>query len=82
VSEGLDSTFQFDESAFFAAHRAVPAPAFPDADPQDAVSVRARTLPRHRARRRQWKPPVSVSSEADLQSVEPQHLHHGDTFVR
>jgi hypothetical protein len=70
---------QFDESAFFAAHRAVPVPAFPDADPQDAVQVRARTLPRHRARRRQWKPPAPDGS---LQSVQPQHAYDRDSFVR
>jgi len=68
----------FDESAFFAAHRAIPVPAFPDADPQDVVQVlRARTVPRHRARRRQWKPPAP-----DLQSVEPQHAYYSDSFVR
>ena len=80
MSDGAD--FQnpdFLESAFFGAHRAIPVPAFPDADPQDAVQVRARTLPRHRARRRQWKPPT-VSPE--LQPVQAQHAYHGDTFIR
>jgi hypothetical protein len=67
-----------NENAFFAAHRAIPLPAFPDADPQDAVRVpRARTLPRHRARRRVWKPPAP-----DLQSFEPQHAYDGNSFVR
>ncbi len=70
---------EFDERAFFAAHRATPAPAFPDADPQDAIPVRARTLPRHRARRRQWKPPVA---ERDLQSFQPQHAYDSDAFIR
>ena len=70
----------FDESAFFAAHRAIPVPAFPDADPQDVVQVvRARTVPKHRARRRQWKPPAPDSA---LESVQPQHAYHSDSFVR
>jgi hypothetical protein len=64
---------EFIEGAFFAAHRAVPVPAFPDADPQDAVQVRARTLPRHRARRRQWKPP--------LEAVQAQHAYDRDALV-
>lgn len=55
------------ELEFFAAHAAE----FQDV----AAAPQARALPRHRARTRPaWKP--------DLQSVEAQHAHHGDTFVR
>ena len=64
----------------FGAHRAALTSAFPGADPQDAVRVRrARTLPRHRARRRQWKPPVT---ESGLEAVQPQHAYHSNSFVR
>ncbi|MEO5922112.1 MAG: hypothetical protein ABIQ01_13310 [Pseudolysinimonas sp.] len=75
---------EFLESAFFGAHRAIPVPAFPDADPQDAVQiVRARTLPRHRARRRQWKPPVArVVDGSPLEPAHVQNAHDGKAFLR
>ena len=70
----------FLEDAFFGAHRAPTVPAYADADPQDAVQVlQARGLPRHRARRRQWKPPAP---DTGLEAVQPQHAYDGNTFVR
>lgn len=73
-----------DDDAFleslFGSHRAPTVPAYPDADPQDAVgAVQARGLPRHRARRRQWKPPAP---DPALQTVQAQHVYDRDTFVR
>ena len=55
------------EQEFFLTH---------EAEFRDAVPApRARTLPRHRARTRpHWRP--------ELQPVESQHAHHGDTFLR
>ena len=71
---------RFDERAFFAAHRAVPVPAYPDADPQDAVAIqRARSAPRHRARRRGWNPPVVAP---ELQPLHAQHAHDGGSLIR
>jgi hypothetical protein len=58
---------ELDEREFFAMHAAE----FQDA----AQTPRVRSLPRHRARTRpHWKP--------ELEPVEAQHAHHGDTFVR
>jgi hypothetical protein len=49
-----------------------------DADPMawaDAVQTpRARSLPKHRARRLRWKAP--------LEPVEPQHAYDRDAFLR
>lgn len=55
-----------DVEWFFATHR----------ESSDTVIrvLEARTAPRHRARRHQWKPP--------LEPVQAQHLNHSDTFVR
>ena len=57
-----------DERGFFAAHAAV-AP---------AQVVREHRYPRHRARRRQWKPPAAEQLEA----IQPQHAYDRDAFVR
>ena len=58
---------------YFAAHRE-------PSDAPDAVAVlRTRTPPRHRARRRQWKPPLAAP---ELQAVQAQHLQDSKTFVR
>ena len=58
---------------FFAAHRE-------PSDTPDAMAILAsRTGPKHRARRRQWKPPLAAP---ELQSVQAQHLQHSDTFLR
>lgn len=62
-----------DVERFFAAHRE------PSDTPDVMAVLRTRTPPKHRARRRQWKPPT-VSPE--LQPVQAQHAYHGDTFVR
>jgi hypothetical protein len=62
-----------DLERFFAAHRE------PSDTPDAMAMLQRRTPPRHRARRRVWKPPVATS---DLQSVQPQHANHSDTFVR
>ena len=59
---------EIDERGFFAAHAAV-AP---------ASVVRERRYPRHRARRRQWKPPAPEQ----LQAIQPQHAYDRDAFVR
>ena len=62
-----------DERGFFAAHAAVaPAPV-----------LRERRYPRHRARRRQWKPPAPEQrSASELQAIQPQHAYDRDAFVR
>ena len=60
---------EIDERGFFAAHAAV-AP---------AQVVRERRYPRHRARRRQWRPPVADSR---LEAIQPQHAYDRDAFVR
>lgn len=69
----MEELTDLDLERFFAAHR----------EPSDTpVAVRVlqpRTPPRHRARRRQWKPPLSAP---ELQAIQPQHLHHSNTFVR
>lgn len=57
-----------DVERFFAAHRE------PSDTPDAMQLLQRRTPPRHRARRRQWKPP--------LEPVESQHLQHGDALVR
>jgi len=58
----------FSEHGFFGAHRD------PVTDTQDAVQTpRARSLPRHRARRREWKPP--------LETVQPQHAYDRNALV-
>jgi hypothetical protein len=62
-----------DVERFFAAHRE------PSDTPDVMAVLQRRTPPRHRARRRQWKPPT-VSPE--LQPVEAQHLQHSNTFIR
>jgi hypothetical protein len=67
----MDDVSDLELERFFAAHRE-------PSDTPDVVAVlRERSAPRHRARRRRWKPPL-----AELQAVEPQHVHHSDTFVR
>lgn len=78
----MSAEAEMHENEFFAAHRAIPAPAFADADPQDAVQMHPRTPPRHRARRRKWKPPVSDQYGSGLQSVQPQHAYDGNSFMR
>ncbi len=62
-----------DLERFFAAHRE------PSDTPDMIATLQRRTGPRHRARRRVWKPPVAT---ADLQAVQAQHANHSDTFVR
>ena len=59
-----------DERGFFAAHAAV----------VPTQVVRERSYPRHRARRRQWKPPAPDTAE--LQAIQPQHAYDRDAFVR
>ncbi len=75
-----------NELELYGAHRApVDATDPRDGDPQRNVRVLPiRGLPRHRARRRQWKPPQADPSLQDsgLQPVHAQHAYDRDTFVR
>jgi hypothetical protein len=64
VNEGTE----IDERGFFAAHAAI-AP---------VQVLRERRFPRHRARRRQWKPPAADA----LETFQPQHAYDRDAFVR
>ena len=69
----MDDVSDLDLERFFAAHRE-------PTDTPDAMQVlRDRGAPKHRARRRQWKPPAA---SPELQPVHAQHAHHGDTFIR
>jgi hypothetical protein len=65
VSDNLDD---LDLERFFAAHRE------PSDTPDVMQTLRTRTAPKHRARRRQWKPP--------LEPVQAQHLQDSDALVR
>ena len=64
----MDDPSDLDVERFFAAHRE-------PSDTPDAMEVlRGRGAPKHRARRRQWKPP--------LEPVQAQHLHDSNALVR
>jgi hypothetical protein len=64
----MDDLNDVDVEWFFAAHRE-------PSDTPDAMQVlRDRGAPKHRARRRQWKPP--------LEPVHAQHVQDGNALVR
>jgi hypothetical protein len=64
----MDDLSDLDVEQFFAAHRE------PSDTPDVMVVLQTRTPPRHRARRRQWKPP--------LEPVQAQHVQDSDALVR
>ena len=64
----MDDVSDLELERFFAAHRE------PNDTPDAMAVLQRRTPPRHRARRRQWKPP--------LEPVYAQHLQNSDTLVR
>ena len=69
-----------NELELYGAHRAP----VDDASIQDAVRVLpVRGLPRHRARRRQWKPPhADLAPKTELQPIQAQHAYDRHSLVR